>query len=232
MDGETPSWLEGDSASPAPAPVPVPEPTSEPETFDLNEPAQPSEKTARAPTDNVAGSIMNTIKAEGDKPEKVVDETDLPKMIFFMRVLNLAAAGLVIAVSIVQLVGLPHISVWIMALYATFGGILVCCLETQLKFIRTSIAMNFGFLFNSVYRFLFYCLMASVSWGYESLLGKITAGLLGATAVFNTFVICRYPSYRRQREKIAEEEDKRIQAKINQQVRKQAFSQMGWGGSS
>ena len=77
--------------------------------------------------------------------------------------------------------------------------------------------MNFGFLFNSVYRFLFYCLMASVSWGYESLLGKITAGLLGATAVFNTFVICRYPSYRRQREKIAEEEDKRIQAKINQQ---------------
>ena len=231
MDGETPSWLEGDSASPAPAPVPVPEPTSEPETFDLNEPAQPSEKTARAPTDNVAGSIMNTIKAEGDKPEKVVDETDLPKMIFFMRVLNLAAAGLVIAVSIVQLVGLPHISVWIMALYATFGGILVCCLETQLKFIRTSIAMNFGFLFNSVYRFLFYCLMASVSWGYESLLGKITAGLLGATAVFNTFVICRYPSYRRQREKIAEEEDKRIQAKINQQVRKQAFSQMGWGGS-
>lgn len=100
MDGETPSWLEGDAASPAPAPVPVPEPTSEPETFDLNEPAQPSEKTARAPTDNVAGSIMNTIKATGDKPEKVVDETDLPKMIFFMRVLNLAAAGLLIAVSV------------------------------------------------------------------------------------------------------------------------------------
>ena len=48
----------------------------------------------------LAGSIMNTIKAAGDKPEKVVDETDLPKMIFFMRVLNLAAAGLLIAVSV------------------------------------------------------------------------------------------------------------------------------------
>jgi len=31
------------------------------------------------------------------------------------------------------------------------------------------------------------------------------------------------------REKVAEEEDKRVQAKINQQVRKQAISQMGWG---
>eukprot|EP00985_Skeletonema_marinoi_P001611 scaffold650_cov127-Skeletonema_marinoi.AAC.5 len=233
MDGETPSWLEGDSASPAPTPVPVPEPTSQPEAFDLNQPAPSSEKTARAPTttDNVAGSIMNTINTASDKPEKEVDESDLPRVIFIMRLLNLAAAGLLIAVSIVQLVGLPHISVWIMALYATFGGVLVCCLETQLKFIRTSIAMNFGFLFNSVYRFLFYCLMASVSWGYTSLLGKITAIVLGVTAVFNTFVICRYPSYRKQREKIAAEEDKRIQAKINQQVRKQAFSQMGWGGS-
>ncbi len=36
------------------------------------------------------------------------------------------------------------------------GGVLVCCLETQLKFVRTIIAMNFGFLFNLVYRFLFY----------------------------------------------------------------------------
>lgn len=123
-----------------------------------------------------------------------------------------------------------------MSLYATFGGILVCCLETQLKFIRTSIAMNFGFLFNPIYRFVFYALMATVCWGYDRNkafgLGKITAIVLGVTAVFNTYVICRYPSYRRAREKIAAEEDKRIQAKINKQVRKQAFSQMGWGGSS
>lgn len=100
MDGETPSWLEGDAASPAPTPVPVPEPTSEPETFDLNEPAPSSKKTARAaaPTDNIAGSIMNNIKTT--EPEKEVDESDLPKMIFIMRVLNLAAAGLLIAVSV------------------------------------------------------------------------------------------------------------------------------------
>lgn len=98
MDGETPSWLEAEAAAP-PAPA-APEPTSEPETFDLNQPAAPSEKTARAPTDNIAGSIMNTINTTDTKPEKEVDESDLPKMIFVMRLLNLAAAGLLIAVSV------------------------------------------------------------------------------------------------------------------------------------
>ena len=122
-----------------------------------------------------------------------------------------------------------HISVWITAIYAMCGGVLVCCLETQLKFVRTIIAMNFGFLFNSVYRFLFYCLMASVCWSYEGLSGYITAISLGCVAVFDTFVLCRYPAYRRMRERVAAEEDRRIQSKINQQVTKQAASQMGWG---
>ena len=71
--------------------------------------------------------------------------------------------------------------------------------------------------------------MASVTWSYDSLLGMITAITLGVVAVFNTYILCRYPTYRKMREKVAEEEDKRVQAKINQQVRKQAISQMGWG---
>ena len=129
------------------------------------------------------------------------------------------------------MVSLPHISVWITSIYATCGGILVCCLETQLKFVRTIIALNFGFLFHSIYRLIFYCLMASVTWSYGGLLGWITSIVLGCVAVFNTYVLCRYPAYRKMREKIAAEEDKRIQAKINQQVRKQAISQMGWGKS-
>ena len=130
---------------------------------------------------------------------------------------------------VIELVRIPPISVCITAIYASCGGLLVCCLETQLKYVRTIIAMNFGFLFNSVYRFLFYCLMASVTWSYGNLLGKITAITLGVVAVFNTYILCRYPTYRKMREKVAEEEDKRVQAKINQQVRKQAISQMGWG---
>ena len=133
------------------------------------------------------------------------------------------------AAKILQMVSLPHISVWVLAIYSTCGGILVCCLETQLKFIRTVIAMNFGFLFHSVYRMLFYCLMASVCWTFGGALGVATAIVIGCVAVFNTYVLCRYPSYRKMREDVAAEEDRRIQAKINQQVRKQAISNMGWG---
>ena len=71
--------------------------------------------------------------------------------------------------------------------------------------------------------------MASVTWSYGTLFGFITAITLGCAAVFNTYVLCRYPAYRKMREKIAAEEDKRIQAKINQQVTRQAANQMGWG---
>lgn len=106
---------------------------------------------------------------------------------------------------------------------------LICCLETQLKILRRVIAMNFGFLFHSIYRMLFYVLMGSVCWSYESILGKATAIVLVVVAVFNTYVLCVYPGYRKLREDIASEEDARIQAQINSQVRKQAISSMGWG---
>jgi hypothetical protein len=116
----------------------------------------------------------------------------------------------------------PSLSTWVLAVYATCGGLLICCLETQLKFLRVIIAVNFGFLFNSIMRFFFYVLLASVAWAYNNLLGKIVAAALVATAVFNTFVLCRYPGYRKIRERIAEEEDKRIEARISKEVKKQA----------
>lgn len=88
------------------------------------------------------------------------------------------------------------------------------------------IAVNFGFLFNSIWRFLFYLLLGSVAWAYNNLLGKIVAIALFVMAVINTFILCRYPSYRQMREKIAEEEDKRIEARISKEVKAQALNQL------
>jgi len=124
------------------------------------------------------------------------------------------------------MVGLPIISTFVLAVYATCGGFLICCLETQLKFVRVLIAVNFGFLFNSVWRFLFYILLASVAWAYNGIFGKATAIIFIVVACFNTFILCRYPAYRRIREKIAEEEDKRIEARISKEVKRQAARQM------
>ena len=109
-------------------------------------------------------------------------------------------------------------SSFILALYACFGGLLICCLETQLKFIRVIIALNFGFLFNSVWRFVFYMLLGSVTFSFDYLPATIVGWAFFATAVFNTYVLCRYPAYRKVREKIAEEEDKRIEARISKEV--------------
>lgn len=88
------------------------------------------------------------------------------------------------------------------------------------------IALNFGFLFDAVWRFMYYILMASVAWAYNNLFGKIVAAALVAVAIFNTYVLCRYPTYRKVRERIAEEEDKRIEARISKEVKKQAVNQV------
>ena len=124
------------------------------------------------------------------------------------------------------MISLPSISNWVLAVYAVLFGLLVCCLETQLKFLRVMIALNFGFLFDPIWRFLYYFLMASVAWAYNNLFGKIVAICLVVCALFNTYVLCRYPGYRKVRERIAEEEDKRIEARISKEVRRQAASQL------
>ena len=120
------------------------------------------------------------------------------------------------------MIGLPSISAFVLSIYACCGGLLICCLETQLKFLRVMIAVNFGFLFNSFWRFVFYVLLASIAWSFDDLMGKIVAAAFVGVACFNTYVLCRYPSYRKMREKIAAEEDKRIEARISKQVKKQA----------
>ena len=62
---------------------------------------------------------------------------------------------------------IPNPSTFVLAVYASCGGLLVCCTETQLKFVRVMIAVNFGFLFSALWRFLFYVLMGSVTWAYD-----------------------------------------------------------------
>merc|ERR1719350_2791175 len=149
------------------------------------------------------------------------EEKELPSIVLFMRLSNMGVSGVLIAASIMAMISLPSIPIWVLSVYATLMGCLVCCLETQLKFLRTAIAINFGFLF--------YLLMASIAWTYKGtggaskILGPVTAIALVVVALFNTYVLCRYSSYRSVREKIAEEEDRRIESRISGEVKKQAM---------
>merc|ERR1711935_105827 len=195
----SPSWLS--TSAPAPAAA-APAPTMDP----LN---------IEATTEGAAAASSQSS-----------DEKDLPSIILMMRLLNMGAATGLMTISIITIIGLPGLSSLILAIYAICGGLLICCLETQLKFLRVMIAVNFGFLFNSVWRFMFYLVLGSVCWSFRGLMGKIMGGCMVGVAVFNTYVLCRYPSYRKIREQIAEEEDKRIEARISKEVKQQAIKQM------
>lgn len=56
-------------------------------------------------------------------------------------------------------------------------------------------------------------------------MGITMAAVMTGTALFNTYILCRYPAYRKVREQIAEKEDKRIEDKISKEVKTQALKQ-------
>jgi len=214
MADETPAWLAGAGAGDSPA---------------ASSPMSSAPPRGNADADINAGQSMLNSSGASAKSPKVrapVDESDLPRMILLMRVANMLSVGSLIAISIIEMISLPPPSVWVLSMYATIGGLLVCCLETQLKFLRLPIAMNFGFLFSPFWRFGFYLLMASIAWSYERLYSYMVSTSLILTAFFNTYILCRYPSYNKTRELIAEEEDRRIQAKISGEVKKAAISHL------
>ena len=154
------------------------------------------------------------------------EKEQLRGVILFMRLLNMGVSIAVITHAVLVFLGLPNPSKWVMACYSVCGGCLICCLETQLKFVRTAIAINFGFLFHPTFRFIYYLILASVMLSFNDIFGKILAGCLVGTACYNTFVLFQYPAYRKFRDEIAKEEDKRIEAKIRERVRKEAAVQM------
>jgi len=194
----------------------------------LNTAAPTPSASATAPTIDplsIESSTTENAAAAGTSGTGAGDEKDLPSIILMMRLLNMGAAVALISLSVINIITIPALSGIVLSVYAICGGLLICCLETQLKFLRVMIAVNFGFLFNSVWRFLFYMILGSVCYSFGNLAGFIMACVMAGTAFFNTFILCRYPAYRKVREQIAEKEDKRIEDRISKEVRTQAIKQ-------
>lgn len=107
VDGETPSWLDGADSNPttlaAEVDTSIPAPSSTPAPT----PAVSAPPPAAPTTDNVAGSILTSMNKDVKTTQSkiaaaaaVEDEKDLPKLILFMRILNMAAAVLLITCSV------------------------------------------------------------------------------------------------------------------------------------
>jgi hypothetical protein len=78
-------------------------------------------------------------------------EEGLPRIILMMRLANIGVAAALMLISLIKMAGLPSISMWVLSMYALCGSLLICLLETQLKFLRVAIALNFPLLFSFGY---------------------------------------------------------------------------------
>jgi len=218
MSDDVPSWVSNDvSATTVAADAPTPIPASPPAPGkDSILGASPTEAPAQT-------SLAATMMTESTSTVNVVDPEQYIKLVTFMRAINMGVAVAIVTVSGLQYkVGITF-GVWILAIYASCGGCLVCLTETELSFFRGMIASNFGFLFNSVLRFIFYLLLGTITWTY-GLMGKLVAGALVLVACYNTFIICKYPAYKKMKEEIADEAEKKVNAKIQKEMQKQVLS--------
>jgi len=204
-----PAWL---SDTPAPAPAPTPPAPA------------PSKKSVPTSNDNAASTLAPRPAADTTSSPLTEEEEDakLKGVIMSMRLLNLGVSAAMMTQAILALLSFPPIGQFVLAFYAVSAGCLICCLETQLKFVRTPIAINFGFLFDPSLRFLFYIIMASLEWSFGNLFGKIVAGVILGAGLYNSFVMFKYPKYRQKRDALAKEEDDRIQQKIRSRVATEA----------
>lgn len=171
-----------------------------------------------------------TFSGNGNGEEEQDNEDDLPRIVFLMRLGNMGAASSLIFGSVGSITKIFSLSKMVLGGYGIIFGTLVCCLEINLSFLRHPIASNFGFLYNPFLRLLFYILMGMVSWSFDTLLGMIASVALGALAVVNTWVLCRYPGYRKVLKELGEEEEKKMKREGMKQLWKNggAFKSLPW----
>lgn len=68
--------------------------------------------------------------------------------------------------------------------------------------------------------------MASVNFSLRGIFGWTLGGVFIGVALYNTYVLCRYPAYRKLRDELAREEDARIEKKIKKKIAKETTRAM------
>lgn len=180
----TPPWLREELThdnTPTPAYTP-PKIVEDTKQAAASAPAQPT----------AASSVINS--AAGQAGITLPTQEDVPRMILYTRVLNLAlSVGMLIA-SLLSLLTTTDATTGVLACYTLIFGCLLCCYETHLKQVSKLIAKNFGFLYSAKSRCLFMVFIGSIMFSF-SLFGKLIGLLMLANACFNGFLICMYPQF-------------------------------------
>mmetsp|Transcript_3185 Transcript_3185/g.3831 ORF Transcript_3185/g.3831 Transcript_3185/m.3831 type:complete len:218 (-) Transcript_3185:938-1591(-) len=152
-------------------------------------------------------------KAQQDREAEEIPDA----VLYSMRIMNMVVA----VALIISTVYTPPLSISLLVLssYLTTAGLLICCIELDLSFLRSTLSLNFGFTHSPTLRFVFYILLSVIPWGYHTLVGKIVSVGVAVVGVLNVYILCKYPGYRRERERIAREEEERMEELFKRELR-------------
>ena len=88
---------------------------------------------------------MNGMNGNAVKPEEV--DENIPKLIFYTRVLNLSLGVCMVVASLLSLLTTDSATTGVLACYVVVFACLLCCFESGLQVVLRTIALNFGFMY-------------------------------------------------------------------------------------
>jgi COPI associated protein len=97
-----------------------------------------------------------------------------------------------ILVALLSLLTTTSATTGVLACYIMAFSCLLCCFETHLKQVSKVIAVNFGFLYSGYSRAAFLFFVSTIMFSL-SLFGKLIGLFMMANALFNIFVLIKYP---------------------------------------
>jgi len=122
------------------------------------------------------------------------DAGEIPRIIFYTRMLNLILGIAMIVVSLLSLLTTDNMTTGVLACYVVAFACLLCCFESGLQVVLRVIALNFGFMYSAKARSVFMLFVGSILFSF-SLFGKIVGFAMLANAGFNIYAIVKYPGF-------------------------------------
>eukprot|EP01033_Poteriospumella_lacustris_P017140 gene17138-12262_t len=178
----------------------------QPEVFDPRAPlTKPINQTAQAPPppwlqEGSAASPAQPAAAVNGAPATVTDasgqtiDAAIPRMILYTRLINLVLSILMILTSLLAMLTTQSATTGVLACYVIVFSCLLCCFETHLKQVSKFIALNFGFMYSAKSRSFFMLFVGTILFSF-SLFGKVIGLCMIGNALFNVFILFRYPQY-------------------------------------
>mmetsp|Transcript_13939 Transcript_13939/g.16868 ORF Transcript_13939/g.16868 Transcript_13939/m.16868 type:complete len:220 (+) Transcript_13939:104-763(+) len=184
-------------------------------------PTNPLEMTG--PTSATPSTVVPVTTTRQDSNPELVRRAIAAKHTF--NIIAVSACGIH---SFFLLVTIPKsISIGVLCVYSIVLSTIVFCSElAEIRFLRTCISRNFGFLYNPFWRFNFYVLLASIQLSYDTAFGVINAIAMGIVAIYNTYVLIRYPSIRQRPQEQEQRQEQRNDRKHMKEAQTQVHQQL------